>query len=67
MGHHSELIANYELRKKEGGISIVNKAIFNIESFKKFCCIGKPTLETSTGVVSVIFQDEKGNTQEVTK
>lgn len=45
----------------------MNKAIFNLESFKKFCCVGKPTLETSTGVVSVIFQDDKGNSQEVTK
>lgn len=45
----------------------VDKAIFSIESLKKFCCIGKPTLETSTGVVSVVFEDEKGNSQEVTK
>lgn len=34
---------------------------------KKFCCIGKPSLESSTGIISVIFKDEKGNEQEVTK
>lgn len=41
--------------------------IFSLESFKKFCCIGSPSLEDSTGVVSIFFQDEKGHQHEITK
>jgi hypothetical protein len=34
---------------------------------KKFCCLGSPSLETSTGIVSIFFQDDKGQSQEITK
>lgn len=67
IGHHAQLIANYETRRKDQGNSFVDKMVFNVESLKKFCCIGKPSLETSTGVLSIIFQDEKGYEQEITK
>jgi hypothetical protein len=67
IGHHAEVFANYETRRKEESSSLFNKVIFNMESFKKFCCIGKPSLEASTGIVSVTFHDEKGHEQEVTK
>lgn len=63
IGHHAQLIANYEARRKDQGNSLVDKMVFNVESLKKFCCIGKPSLETSTGVLSIIFQDEKGYEQ----
>lgn len=67
VGHHAQLIANYEARRKDQGNSFVDKMVFNVESMKKFCCIGKPSLETSTGVLSIVFQDEKGYEQEITK
>lgn len=41
--------------------------IFGLESFKKFCCLGNPTLEASTGIASILFKDEKGDSQEITK
>lgn len=41
----------------------MDKFVFNIESLKTFCCLGKPSLESSTGIVSVIFKDDKGNEQ----
>jgi hypothetical protein len=67
IGYHSQLIASYESRRKEEKGSFMDKFAFNIESLKTFCCIGKPSLETSTGIVSVVFKDEKGYEQEVTK
>jgi hypothetical protein len=67
IGYHSQLVANYETRRKEEKGSFMDKFVFNIESFKTFCCVGKPSLESSTGIVSVIFKDDKGNEQEVTK
>lgn len=45
----------------------MNRCIFNFQSLKKFCCVGNPSLENSTGIVSVLFQDEKGRAQEITK
>lgn len=44
IGQHAELSANYQMRKKEENSSFINKFIFNVESMKKFCCIGKPSL-----------------------
>ena len=67
IGYHAQLIANYESRRKEEKGSFMDKCVFSIESLKTFCCVGKPSLETSTGIVSVIFKDEKGYEQEVTK
>ena len=63
IGYHSQLIANYESRRKEEKGSFMDKLVFNIESLKTFCCVGKPSLARSTGIVSVIFKDEKGHEQ----
>ena len=41
--------------------------IFNIESAKKFCCIGSPSLEASTGIVSIFFRDGKDREREINK
>jgi hypothetical protein len=45
----------------------MNRVIFNIESAKKFCCLGNPSLEASTGIVSIFFKDEKDYKREITK
>lgn len=66
IGHHAELALNYQSRRKEHSHSLLNRLIFGVESFKKFCCLGTPSLE-STGIVSVRSRDEKGESQEVTK
>jgi hypothetical protein len=43
IGHHAQLAANYTHRH-ENAPSLLNRLLFGLESAKKFCCLGKPSL-----------------------
>jgi hypothetical protein len=58
---------DYESNRKSNESKIVNKIIYNIESMKKFCCVGSPNMKAATGIVNVHFKDEKGADIEILK
>ena len=47
-----------EKKGKDSGF--FNKLLYSVEGLKKFCCVGVPSMKTSTGVVRMGFKDEKG-------
>lgn len=66
IGYHPQLLMDYETKKsKQDGI--FNKILYSLEGFKKFCCVGSPTMKSSTGLVRIAFVDEKGCEHELLK
>ena len=50
---------DFDQRKtKDNGF--FNKFLYSIEGLKKFCCVGNPSMKTSTGIARMVFLDEKG-------
>lgn len=45
----------------------MNRLIYGWESFKNFCCLRPPTLRAATGVLSINYRDEKGDSFEILK
>jgi hypothetical protein len=45
----------------------VNRLIYGWESFKNFCCLKASNMRASTGVVSINYVDEKGDSLEILK
>lgn len=66
VGHHAHLAANY-LHRHQNAPSLLNRLLFGLHSAKKFCCLGKPSLEEGTGLVELSFTDEKGHSVEIAK
>ena len=55
VGIHPKLVLDSQQGVSEP--SFVDKFLYTLEGFKKFCCVGKPNMRTATGVVNVHFTD----------
>jgi hypothetical protein len=60
LGYHPQMLMSYESKKSKKS-SFFNKILYSLEGIKKFCCVGSPTMKSSTGIVKVDFCDEKGS------
>ena len=43
--------------KKNG---LFNRFLYSFEGLKKFCCVGSPSMKSSTSIIKMDFHDEKG-------
>ncbi len=50
---------DFDLKKTKDN-SFFNKLKYSLEGLKKFCCVGSPSMRSSTGIVKMDFIDNKG-------
>lgn len=50
---------NFDLKKSKDN-SFLQKFKYSLEGLKKFCCVGSPSMKSTTGIVKMDFVDEKG-------
>lgn len=67
LGYHPQLSRHYSQNCLPPDRRRTNSAIYSWQRFKNFCCLGSSSLQTSTGVVSILFVDEKGEAVEILK
>jgi len=52
-------MTDFDLKKKKNN-SIFNKIKYSFKGMKMFCCVGSPSMKSSTGIVKMDFVDDKG-------